>query len=89
MIRSAHSSSRSAPPRFAASALAVYAYFQSAVHSDTSIYKKTILNGRRAALAIFSGMNILIYQWENLRIFPLIFSQGESKGKVLLFDAVL
>jgi hypothetical protein len=47
------------------------------------------LNGRRAALAIFSGMNILIYQWENLRIFPLIFSQGgESKGKVLLFDAV-
>ncbi|HJI06291.1 hypothetical protein [Faecalibacterium prausnitzii] len=47
------------------------------------------MNGRRAALAIFSGMNILIYQWENLRIFPLIFSQGESKGKVLLFDAVL
>jgi len=49
------------------------------------------LNGRRAALAIFSGMNTLIYQWENLQIFPLIFSQGggESKGKVLLFDAVL
>jgi len=49
------------------------------VHSDTSIYKKTILNGRRAALAIFSGMNTLIYQWENLRIFPLIFSQGEQR----------
>jgi hypothetical protein len=47
------------------------------------------LNGRRVALVIFSGMNILIYQWENLRIFPLIFSQGKSKGKVLLFDAVL
>ncbi|WP_207657554.1 hypothetical protein [Faecalibacterium prausnitzii] len=39
------------------------------------------MNGRRAALAIFSGMNTLIYQWENLRIFPLIFSQGGEQRK--------
>jgi hypothetical protein len=43
--------------------------------------ERTILNGRRAALAIFSGMNTLIYQWENLRIFPLIFSQGGEQRK--------
>jgi hypothetical protein len=48
------------------------------------------LNGRRAALAIFSGMNILIYQWENLRISPLIFFTGEGEQRKSAFvDAVL